>query len=399
MDLLISFVERFLEDRFEDDAFDRLNYQITPFLFVLFSLVNISKLYIGSPINCFTKAEFRPGWIQYAHDYCLIENTYYLRTNESIPIEHETRGQKYISYYQWVPFILVLQACSFYVPHVIWRSFNWISGFQIRTIVKTAKESAVLPQAENREVVLKIARSMYHATKLRHRTLNMINPQMLVTFLYMTMKLSYLLLICFHLFVFKHFIGNLSFAFGVIEHRGEWEKSGLFPRVTVCDFSILRFGQQLNFTLECVLPLNMFNEKIFVFFYFWLIFMFGLTVISIFIWAIRLRNRTDFYLRLLRVYSQNEHITQDGSSSSTATTPLTPLKAGTLMVRKEVLDFGCDLRVVMGIMQDHTGLIFCANVFREMCNLKEAANNNYRDSTESPLSEFEPEDKEKRPLI
>ncbi|KAH7664869.1 INX-15 protein, partial [Aphelenchoides avenae] len=100
MDLLISFVERFLEDRFEDDAFDRLNYQITPFLFVLFSLVNISKLYIGSPINCFTKAEFRPGWIQYAHDYCLIENTYYLRTNESIPIEHETRGQKYISYYQ-----------------------------------------------------------------------------------------------------------------------------------------------------------------------------------------------------------------------------------------------------------------------------------------------------------
>lgn len=39
------------------------------------------------------------------------------------------------------------------------------------------------------------------------------------------------------------------------------------------------------------------------------------------------------------------------------------------MVRKEVLDFGCDLRVVMGIMQDHTGLIFCANVFREMCNL------------------------------
>lgn len=67
---------------------------------------------------------------------------------------------------------------------------------------------------------------------------------MLVTFLYMTMKLSYLILILFHLWVFKHFIGDLSFAFGVIKHRGEWEQSGLFPRVTVCDFSVSNLFQE-----------------------------------------------------------------------------------------------------------------------------------------------------------
>lgn len=44
MDILIDFVTGFLKERNEDDAFDRLNYQITPFLFVLFSLVNISKV-------------------------------------------------------------------------------------------------------------------------------------------------------------------------------------------------------------------------------------------------------------------------------------------------------------------------------------------------------------------
>lgn len=44
MDLLIGFVENFLRDRHEDDAFDRLNYQITPFLFVLFSIINVSRV-------------------------------------------------------------------------------------------------------------------------------------------------------------------------------------------------------------------------------------------------------------------------------------------------------------------------------------------------------------------
>uniref|UniRef100_A0A914HX16 Innexin n=1 Tax=Globodera rostochiensis TaxID=31243 RepID=A0A914HX16_GLORO len=92
MDILNDFVGRFMHSEHNDsDTIDRLNYQITPFLFVLLSVVNISRLYIGSAINCFAKAEFRGGWVQYAHDYCLIEGTYYLRTDESIPIEHELR--------------------------------------------------------------------------------------------------------------------------------------------------------------------------------------------------------------------------------------------------------------------------------------------------------------------
>jgi hypothetical protein len=32
-------------------------------------------------------------------------------------------------------------------------------------------------------------------------------------------------------------------------------------------------------------------------------------------------------------------------------------------------DFGCDLRIVLGLIQDHTGLLFCSNVFYEMVNL------------------------------
>ncbi|KAI6183519.1 Innexin family-containing protein [Aphelenchoides bicaudatus] len=365
MDMLIDFVSGFLTERNEDDAFDRLNYQITPFLFVLFSLVNISKVYIGEAINCFAKAEFKKGWIQYAHDYCLIENTYYLRTNESIPIEQELRNQKYLSYYQWVPFILVLQACSFYVPHLMWRSFNWITGFQIRAITTTAKESLSLSLDDNKDAVRKIARSIYYATQLKHHTLRLMSEQLYVSFLYLFMKLSYLVLICFHLAIFKHFIGSLSFAFGVLENPGEWEESGLFPRVTVCDFSILRYGQPLNYTMECVLPLNMFNEKIFVFFFFWLCILFGCTLFSIVLWVNRLRTRKAFFQRLLDVYSRS-----DQSEKASPNTPETELFIENTNRFGSKIDFGCDLRVVLGLIQDHTGLLFCSNVFYEIVNLK-----------------------------
>uniref|UniRef100_A0A915P409 Innexin n=1 Tax=Meloidogyne floridensis TaxID=298350 RepID=A0A915P409_9BILA len=152
MDILIDFVSQFIQNRHEDDHFDRLNYQITPFLFVLLSLVNISKLYIGSAINCFAKAEFKEGW--------------------------------------WVPFILILQACSFYIPHLIWRSFNWLSGFQVKAVVSASKE---VEQQTNDEITKIIAKSLFHASQQQHQP------------------------ICF----------------------------------------VYKYAQLTNFTVECVLPLNM----------------------------------------------------------------------------------------------------------------------------------------------
>lgn len=205
MDILIDFVTSFLAERNEDDAFDRLNYQVTPFLLVIFSLVNISKVYIGDAINCFAKAEFSKGWIQYAHDYCLIENTYYLRTNESIPLEHETRGQKHISYYQvgisrsffsyltvdfsgsrsfWfyrrVPSIFPISCGDRLIGSRVClilrdKHSNDCQGFQIRAIITTAKESVSLTLDENKDAVKKIARSVYHASQLKHRTLRIMN--------------------------------------------------------------------------------------------------------------------------------------------------------------------------------------------------------------------------------
>ena len=56
MDYIIATLKPFLEDRREDDVFDRLNYKTTPLLLLLSAAVNTAKLYIGGIIECFTKA-------------------------------------------------------------------------------------------------------------------------------------------------------------------------------------------------------------------------------------------------------------------------------------------------------------------------------------------------------
>ena len=108
---------------------------------------------------------------------------------------------------------------------------------------------------------------------------------------YMIMKLVYIGNVIGQVVLLNNFLGTdyHMYGFNVLSRmiEGEdWTTSDRFPRVTLCDFKIRILGNIHRYTVQCSLPLNLFNEKIFIFIWFWFIFVALATFGSLIMWLI-----------------------------------------------------------------------------------------------------------------
>uniref|UniRef100_A0A0N5BUM4 Innexin n=1 Tax=Strongyloides papillosus TaxID=174720 RepID=A0A0N5BUM4_STREA len=280
--LLDDIVKKLFSKTSYDDSINRLCSTFTTTLLIFFTLLVSAKQYIGKPIQCWVPQEFEKGWEEYAEDICFIKNTYYIPSNESIPIHHVKRNQAQIGYYQWVPIILSLMAFFFYLPKWIQKFLISQSGIDINTIITEANSLKCFKNEEKDKNKEKLKNYISECLGLGSRNTAFLlgcyrfdnNRLTYMTVIHIATKFLYLLNIILQFMFLNNFLGPRYKMWG-FEDVGnllsgrEWQNSPIFPRVTLCDFQVRRLANLHRYTVQCVLMINMFNEKIFLFIWFW----------------------------------------------------------------------------------------------------------------------------------
>ena len=106
---------------------------------------------------------------------------------------------------------------------------------------------------------------------------------------YCVLKLIYIFNVLGQIVWMNIFLDTNYYAYGLHVMRNMlqghgWSTSDRFPRVTLCDFPIRTLGNVQNYTVQCSLPLNLFNEAIFIFLWWWYVFIGVATVGSLLMW-------------------------------------------------------------------------------------------------------------------
>lgn len=272
---------RFDDIRIDTNTF-RLHYKATVLIFITASLLVTSGQYIGDPIDCIVDGV--PGGLM--DTYCWIHSTFSIPTRWTgkagieVPYPgispHADLGADdevvYHKYYQWVAFVLFLQAAFFYLPRYLWDSSE---GGKIRMLIQDLQNPMIGADDKKEQigVIVKyfdLNRGTHGFYALRFFGCEVLNFVNVIVQIYFT----------------DFFLGYefSNYGMDVLNYTGEEAEDRpdpmktVFPKLTKCTFH--KYGP--SGTVEkkdglCVLPLNIINEKIYILIWFWLIFLAAVT--------------------------------------------------------------------------------------------------------------------------
>ncbi|CAF1418529.1 unnamed protein product [Adineta steineri] len=298
----------------DDDACNRLNHRHTVLMLLIFSAILTSRLFISDLIICWTPGEFTGNFVSYTRHYCYVTNTYYISMNETIPTlaNAHIRRRRSIYYYQWLPILLAFQSLLFLIPRLLWSSFSSRCGinlqhclspkfdyrtsrYKVQHITTMLNLLARTKQHDfNRMTTNEPGGSLNSNSLSSHQSslfkfLHMFcMPFIFLTgnstqgyylaHLFLIVKILFLLNSSLQLFFLNTLLTKNSIIYGleVFDNfrRGEYViGTRIFPLSVYCDFNIVKIGQPTLYTVQCLLPMNVFNEKIFTIIWFWLVFL------------------------------------------------------------------------------------------------------------------------------
>ncbi|XP_020811408.1 innexin inx3 [Drosophila serrata] len=277
---MVSAVSGFIKIRYLldkaviDNMVFRCHYRITTAILFTCCIIVTANNLIGDPISCINDGSIPMHVI---NTFCWITYTFtipgqqhrQIGTDVAAPGLGNDYGQekRYHSYYQWVPFVLFFQGLMFYVPHWVWK--NMEDG-KIRMITDGLRGMVSVPDDYRRD----------RQDRILKYFVNSLNTHNGYSFAYFFCELLNFVNVIVNIFMVDKFLGGAFMSYGtdVVKFSNMDQDKRfdpmieIFPRLTKCTFH--KFGPsgsvQKHDTL-CVLALNILNEKIYIFLWFWFI--------------------------------------------------------------------------------------------------------------------------------
>ncbi|TRY79199.1 hypothetical protein TCAL_05994 [Tigriopus californicus] len=287
-----------------DSTIFRLHYTFTVMCLLAFSLIVTTRQYVGNPIDCVHTKDIPEDVL---NTYCWIHSTYTIPSafwkRIGIDVAHpgidktvDPEERRYVKYYQWVCFCLFFQAILFYIPRWLWK--NWEAG-KIQALMMDL-DLGIISEVEKRQKKKLLLDYLYSNLKNHN----------FWAYRYFFCELLALINVIGQLLLLDRFLDGTFLTFGIevisFALRDNEDRVDpliyVFPRMTKCTFH--KFGT--SGTIEthdalCILPINIFNEKIYIFLWFWLLALGCLTaLVNIFRLLIIVSPRVRAYLLYLR---------------------------------------------------------------------------------------------------
>lgn len=267
-----------------DNNVFKMHYRVSCMILFMCSVLVTARQYFGDPIDCISRDDIPPELLD---TFCWVHTTFSVidSWNKTVGIEvpypgidKYTPGERrvYHAYYQWVCFVLFFQAILFYVPHYLWKAFE---GGRIRAI-RSSLCNPILEETarENQKGLL-----IKYLEKCK-------NSHQATFYVYCACEFLNLLNVVFQMLMMDKFLGGQFTTYGwqVLQFT-EWDFNvrydpmiKVFPRLTKCTFH--RYGSSGDVQKHdamCILPINIINEKIYIFLWFWFYFLACLTFFTL----------------------------------------------------------------------------------------------------------------------
>ncbi|XP_015789262.1 innexin inx2 [Tetranychus urticae] len=259
--------------RIDNNAF-RLHYKATVILLVASSILVTGRQYFGDPIDCIQRDDIPQNVMD---TFCWIHSTFTLPNalDKQVGVDvvapgvdNYKPGEKkvYHKYYQWVCFVLFIQAIFFYIPRYLWKIWE---GGRLRSLVLGLNNPIIGAEERTENIGL-----------LTHYLKTNLGYHNSYFYCFVFCEILNFLNVILQMYLVDAFLGGAFSTYGLeVLRYSEMNPEErvdpmvkVFPRVTKCTFH--RYGSSGDVQKHdslCILPLNIINEKIYIFLWFWFV--------------------------------------------------------------------------------------------------------------------------------